>query len=226
MVWSRATAYAAWFSSPLGGAYKSDIQAVIAPWIAAARPRRALDAGCGPIATFAELFERETGLVAVDCSLEIARSAREMLRARPGPRAVCCGSVERLPFAAREFDFILSMNCLEFVSDRRRALAEFRRVARPGATAVIGVLNRRGLWELTRRMRRPFASSAYYAGRFLGARELASLLAEAGWRVEDARFTVRFPPLSLPRPSWYRAVSLAVPETASGVVIVRARAGD
>jgi ubiquinone/menaquinone biosynthesis C-methylase UbiE len=66
-------------------------------------------------------------------------------------------SVAKLPVCDCLFDLVFSMNCLEFVQDREGALKELFRVATPGATAIFGVLNSRSLWELGRRLRRPFS---------------------------------------------------------------------
>ncbi|HET6204895.1 MAG TPA: methyltransferase domain-containing protein [Planctomycetota bacterium] len=222
----RARSYARWFRSALGRAYKSSVESVLEPWIAAARPRLALDAGCGPILTFADLFGPEATLLAVDCSFEIARGAHSKMKSLGRSGAACCGSVESLPFRSSLFDFVLSMNCLEFVPDPGRALRELRRVAAPQAAAVIGTLNRHGLWELGRRLGRPFRSSAYYRGRFFTVEELVAVLRDAGWRVEEVRHAVPFPPVRLPSPKWYRLVARAVPADRSGMVIARVARGD
>ena len=217
--WSRRRDYAAWFDRPLGHAYRRSLEAVLEPWIAGRKARLALDAGCGPILTFLDAFDPATEIVAVDCSFEMARSARERLTARAHPGAALCASVERLPFPDATFEFVLSINCLEFVADPQRALAELHRVAAPGARAVIGVLNRRGCWEWSRRLRRPWSSRTYYTGRFFTRGELVRGLHAAGWRVEQVRSSVRFPPVPLPRSSWYRGLERLVPDARAGVLV-------
>jgi SAM-dependent methyltransferase len=223
--WSRRRDYAAWFDRPLGHAYRRSLEAVLAPWIAERKARLALDAGCGPILTFLDAFDPSTEIVAADCSLEMARSASERLEARGRRGAALCASVERLPFPDGIFEFVLSINCLEFVADPSRALAELHRVAAPGARAVIGVLNRRGCWEWSRRLRRPWSSRTYYTGRFFTRGELVERLRVAGWQVEHVRSTVRFPPVSLPRVSWYRRLERLVPDARAGVLVACAVRG-
>ncbi len=221
--WTRRQRYARWFQQPLGRAYRASIERVLRPWIESHPGRLALDAGCGPILTFVDVFPRETPVLAVDCSLEMARGARSRLEALERPGLALCASVEHLPFPAGRFDSILSVNCLEFVADPRSALRELARVAASEATLVIGVLNRAGTWEWARRVRAPFSRTAYHRGRFFTARELVDALTDAGWRVEELRRAVRFPPLPLPGPGWYRRVSDLVPDSRSGVLLARAR---
>jgi SAM-dependent methyltransferase len=219
--WSRSQAYARWFASPLGQAYRASIEAVLRPWLQAAPHSLALDAGCGPILTFFDSFDARTRVLAVDCSLEMARAAQQRLELSVRPGAALCASIERLPFAAGTFELVLSVNCLEFVSDPRAALAELARVALPGAPAILGVLDRGGTWEWTRRLRAPFSRRPYYRGRFFSDPELVSTLRSAGWEVQELRRAVRFPPLSLPA-AWYARLERRFPERLAGVILVRA----
>jgi len=220
--WSRSDDYKRWFARPLGVAYRTSIEAALRPWLPGATARLALDAGCGPILTFLDVFERSTSLVAVDCSFEVARSAQANLRASGRRGATVCASIDHLPFAGAQFDFVLSLNCLEFVPDAARALEELQRVTAPGARAVIGVLNRRGTWEWTRRAGQVLSKRAYYRGRFFCEKDLARALERAGWRCEGVRYAVHFPPLPLPFPSWFRWIERLVPDRRAGMILVRA----
>ena len=220
-IWSRKEAYARWFERPLGRAYRERIERVIGPWIAEAAPRRALDAGCGPILTFVDVFPAPTRLAAVDCSFEMALGARDRLRATGRAAHAACASVAALPFASAAFDFVLSLNCLEFVPDQEGALRELRRVAAPGAQGVLGVLSGAGTWEWARRVRRPFSRAAYYRGRFPAPEAFLALLRAAGWRVLELRATVRFPPLPLVSARWYDYLEPLVSERRAGLLLAR-----
>ncbi len=223
-IWSRSEGYARWYASRLGRAYKQNIVEVLRPWVHALTPQLVLDAGCGPILTFVDVLDQRTSVVAVDCSHEMARSAQARLRSLSRSGMAVCASIERLPFSAGRFEFVLSLNCLEFVPDYKKALAELHRVAAPGATAIIGVLNRSGTWEWTRRLRRPFTNAPYYRGRFLTERELAAGLSDAGWILDELRHSVRFPPLSLGEVG-YRWFERWLPDERCGVLLVLCRRG-
>ena len=54
------------------------------------------------------------------------------------------GDICALPFADRSFDRVLSLLVLHFVPQTERAVAELRRVARPGATVAAAVWDVRG----------------------------------------------------------------------------------
>jgi SAM-dependent methyltransferase len=220
--WSRSEAYRTWFARPLGQAYRRSVEDALRPWIPAAAPRLALDAGCGPILTFLDVFDRASSIVAVDCSFEMARSARARLAASERRGATLCASIEHLPFGDARFDFALSINCLEFVPDPARALAELRRVTASGARAVVGVLNRDGPWEWTRRWQRLSKDEPYYRGRFFTAGGLVADLGAAGWTVEELRAAVHFPPVPLLRARWYHWLEGLVPDARAGMILVRA----
>jgi SAM-dependent methyltransferase len=112
-----------------------------------------------------------------------------------------CGSASELPFEAGSFDAALCLQGLQYFADKEQALAELRRVMRPGASlvavvwaemeacagnwAMIVALERRGIDA--KDMRKPFALSDSAA--------LRALAAQAGFEdvtVEVAHRTVRF----------------------------------
>jgi SAM-dependent methyltransferase len=95
---------------------------LIAGWPALAGARRFLDVGAGPAAFAARLREAHPHL-AVTC----VEPSRDLARA-PAVRAVA----EALPFADGSFDLALCLSSIRHVRDRARALAELRRVVRPG----------------------------------------------------------------------------------------------
>ncbi len=101
-----------------------------------------LEVGCG-IATdgarFARAGARYTGL---DSSAE----ALELARARFGMEDLT-GSflgapATALPFDERSFDLVYSHGVIHHVEDTRRAVEEFRRVLRPGGTALVMLYHR------------------------------------------------------------------------------------
>jgi ubiquinone/menaquinone biosynthesis C-methylase UbiE len=81
-------------------------------------------------------------------------------------------SAESLPFEDRAFDFIQCMEVLEHLHHPEKALAEFRRVARPGARLVISVPHPPE-W---------FANPGHVVEGYR-AGEITRLVEAAGWRV-------------------------------------------
>ncbi len=100
------------------------------------RPLRVLDAGCGTGGTTIHL-RRFGEVVGVDLMWEALLPTRE--RGLGGRLARA--SVERLPFASASFDVVTSFEVLYHlqVGDDRRALAELRRVLRPGGLLLLRV---------------------------------------------------------------------------------------
>jgi SAM-dependent methyltransferase len=94
------------------------------------RGMRLLDIGCG--AGGALLVAREMGaeVAGLDASPALAAIARERM---PGAR-IELGEMEALPFEDRSFEVVTSFNTFQFAEDPQHALAEARRVTRPGGT--------------------------------------------------------------------------------------------
>jgi SAM-dependent methyltransferase len=98
--------------------------------VARAGSAPALDVGCGPGALTAVLAARlgPEAVVAVDPSPPFVAACRARV---PGAE-VREGSAERLPFADRSFGAALAQLVISFVPDASAAVAEMRRVVRPG----------------------------------------------------------------------------------------------
>lgn len=93
-----------------------------------------LDVGCGTGALSAAVLEQcePHSLVAIDTSEAFIATVRDRLR---DPRAEFqVGDAQSLPVADASRDVIVSALALNFVPDRMKALAEMRRVARPGGS--------------------------------------------------------------------------------------------
>jgi len=98
------------------------------------RVPRALDLGGGAGGFSEALGDAAERVVRVDLDAEALRLAQER---RAGPCAVA--DARRLPFRARSFDLVALFDVLEHVPEEARALAEVRRVTRPGGLIVLSV---------------------------------------------------------------------------------------
>jgi len=111
------------------GAWSRAIGETFLAWLGAPPAARWLDVGCGSGA-FSELIVRRTApasLTGIDPSPEQIAYARERL---PGPAFEVADALS-LPFGDESFDVVASALVLHFIADRRRALAEMKRVLRP-----------------------------------------------------------------------------------------------
>jgi len=103
-----------------------------------------LDAGCGTGSLTFALARRinARSITSIDFSAIYVDYASQRL---PDPRITFkVGDICALPFADRSFDRVLSLLVLHFVPQSERAVAELRRVARPGATVAATVWDVRG----------------------------------------------------------------------------------
>jgi SAM-dependent methyltransferase len=104
----------------------------LAPAAGGARPPRALDAGCGTgaqTALLAALGYRAHGV-------DVARRARA--RQRAAGAALAVATTEALPYADAAFNAVACCgSTLSFVAAPARALAEIRRVLRPGGRLLL-----------------------------------------------------------------------------------------
>ena len=111
--------------------------------VAAVRPQRLLDVGCG----LGELTERfATALGAVVRAIDISPRMVELSRARGIDAELA--DVEELPFGDGEFDCVFAGWVLYHTPGLRRAIAECARVLRPGGHLVASTYSEDDLWEL------------------------------------------------------------------------------
>jgi ubiquinone/menaquinone biosynthesis C-methylase UbiE len=175
-------------ASPVGLAQYRAIASEVASW---AGPGRILDWGAGWGQT--SLLLRAHGARVVAYDVEDKGAASGLLRETDVRYVVTPGPA--LPFADGEFDAVLNCGVLEHVDDEVAALAELRRVLRPGGRLFTYHLpNRYAYTEwLGRQLGR------FHHDRTYTRREAAALFERAGFRVEGCRaFHV------LPRNVWGR----------------------
>ena len=95
-----------------------------------------LDVGCGPASITADLAERVAPgrVVALDAASDALQAARATLSERGLSEQVelTCGDVMALPFEDASFDVVHAHQVLQHLADPVGALAEMRRLTRPG----------------------------------------------------------------------------------------------
>jgi SAM-dependent methyltransferase len=112
------------WSRPLGEAFLR--------WLAVPANMRWLDVGCGT-GIFTRMILDTCSpavVIGIDCAPAQIEHARRCVDGHPIEFRVA--DAQRLPFADASFDVVASALAINFVPDRSRALAEMRRVVRPG----------------------------------------------------------------------------------------------
>ena len=127
-VWAKGDAYEAYV-----GRWSRLVAAEFVRWLGVPPGRRWLDVGCGTGALTATVLAgaEPSEVVGVDPSEGFLATARTRI---DDPRATFhTGDARSLPLPDQRFDAVVSGLALNFVPDPARAVAEFARVAAPGA---------------------------------------------------------------------------------------------
>jgi SAM-dependent methyltransferase len=114
---------------------------LLARQVRAMSPGRALDVGAAAGGNTRVLLDRGWHAIALEFSEDGAQIARE--RDLPVVRA----DALTLPFPDACLDLVVAYDVLEHIPDDDRAVQEFCRVLRPGATALVAVPADPGLWS-------------------------------------------------------------------------------
>jgi ubiquinone/menaquinone biosynthesis C-methylase UbiE len=179
--------------------------------LAARRPGRTLDWGCGWGQVTALLREQDVDVVAYDYREGLDAPTTERLERFPEIEAHLSSEPVELPFADASFNTVLSCGVLEHVPDPDGSVAEIQRVLRPGGMfCVTNLPNRFSYTERGARL-----LGLYYHGklphdRVYTRRSAHELLSRQGFRVEEFR-RVHMLPLTLggpARPIWAASSAL------------------
>jgi ubiquinone/menaquinone biosynthesis C-methylase UbiE len=138
-----------------------------------------LDAGCGTGLNLRHLPEGSTGV-------DINPRNIEVLRKRLPNHIVVEGDVEALPFEDASFGTILCTEVIEHIPDPSAALAEYRRVLKPGGVLIGSVPARSAIWKL-RFLSSTCPHSEPFHNEYLPDEVRAML---AGWTVEHLRYSL------------------------------------
>ena len=113
------------------GRYSRSLAAEFANSTGVSAGQQVLDVGCGPGALTGELVRR-LGAASVFAFDPSPPFVADCMARHPGVE-VRAGRAETIPFDDHGFDAVLAQLVLHFVSEPSAAVAEMRRVARPGS---------------------------------------------------------------------------------------------
>jgi len=139
-----------------------------------------LDVGCGTgnFASHARDYDKQWSVTGIDIAFGMAEKAR-----RHSPSLVA--NVTALPFADNHFDGVFSGVCLQWVSDKERALGEMARVTNAGGRAVITSFGARTLNELRTALNK--VDMPYSMMDMPGVDVYSALAKKTGWRLLSAQ---------------------------------------
>lgn len=152
---------------------------------------RVLDAGCGAgdfLPWLVELVGPDGRIAAVDLAGENVALTARRIRTPPCPVALAQGDLRCLPYAEASFDAVWCANTVQYLDDDELALAlaEMRRVVRPGGIVAIKELDPRLIFarpadpDLFAEFFRAAGRLPGYARQLLRAGELYRHLKRAG----------------------------------------------
>jgi SAM-dependent methyltransferase len=166
-------------------------------WLTPGGRGRVLELGCGPGRYVAMLASMGYDVVGVD---PIKFDTWEIIR-RAHPAAELTESVfaENLPYDFESFDHVVCLSALLYFERPDRALAEIRRVLKPGGRLIVRTISRD---NLVRRLRGHNIDPA--TKNVFSLSELREFLATGGFRINDGFSYGFFPPI-LTSYWWYLA---------------------
>lgn len=173
---------------------------------------RLLEVGSGIGVDSIQLARCGFDVTAVDLTSNAIRVARQFAEHRGVAVNFRLGNAEGLDFPDESFDAVYSFGVLHHTPDIDRAVAEVRRVLRPGGTAYVMLYHRNSLVNLVHKvLRLPYESPrdrkdhcpVVYTFSRLGAKRLFAEFADVSVRSEYP-FTYGFGSLGSRTPLWFR----------------------
>jgi SAM-dependent methyltransferase len=126
----------------------------IAQWLFPLRPRRVLEAGCGPAeltALFHRLWAKDCQIVSLDLGIDFVPLATAMVQANGGVLKFVLGNAIQLPFQTGSFDLVASMEMIEHVPRWPLFFSEAARVLTRNGLLIISTPTRAGLHSWLKR---------------------------------------------------------------------------
>ena len=134
------------------------------------KDRDVLEIGCGQGADLSRFAAAGAHVTGCDFTPKHCVISRTFLERMNLPGAVVQGQARQLPFEAGSFDLVYSFGVLLLVEDLAAAVAEIRRVLRPGGTVITMFYNRLSFHYFTKTLQ--YYGTVCDLERLLGPRQL------------------------------------------------------
>ena len=110
---------------------------------------KVLEIGCGGGYLLLDLMKRNFQVFGLDISIKMLTIAKKRAIKAEDKIHLMQGDIENLPFYSNEFEVIICMGVLEYLSSKEKALQEIYRVVKPGGVAILSIPNAISLYYLT-----------------------------------------------------------------------------
>jgi ubiquinone/menaquinone biosynthesis C-methylase UbiE len=156
---------------------------------------KVIDLGCGAAPVVAELRKRSVPCTGLEYAEDMLKHARERLRSMGlDDGDLHQGDCRHTPFQDGQFDVVVSLGVISYVENYSEALAEIRRLLKPGGHAIISFRNRfnpilsdpiRAAVTAGKALTGRLAPEPYKIGRFMDHREFQRKMQEQGLELCD-----------------------------------------
>jgi SAM-dependent methyltransferase len=168
--------------------------ALLGVWLPRTQGSTVLELGCGPGKYVAMLHSLGFSVVGVD---PIAFPSWDLLRREASVTLRDRVNAEALPFTDGSFDHAVCLGAVLYFEDLKRAMAELRRVVKPGGRVIIRTVNKHNLY--TSRTGKPLDPASRH---LFSMGELTGLLRDHGFTPLD-QYSYGYWPPYWPRLWWY-----------------------
>ena len=107
-----------------------------------------LSVGCGPGVILGALTAMDSSIRATGIDISAERVQQAAQRNRENPRVkFVCGDAHAMEFQSNSFDLVYCRMLLQYLKEKEQAVAEMKRVCKPGGTVLLQDLDGQLLWH-------------------------------------------------------------------------------